>query len=527
MLKQTRTLLLSSLALVAVAACTDVTVEPKSTISSANIFNEPGAYKQFLAKLYGGLAVTGQSGPDGSADIAGIDEGFSQYMRLYWELQELPTDEAILGWGDAGIPEMTTHQWSSSNPFPSAMYYRAYFQVGMINEFLRQTTDAKLAERGVSGSLSAEVKRYRAEARFLRALSYWHALDFFGDVPLVTDATELGKEPPAQATRSAVFDYVVAELNAIRNDLPAAGTGGYARADQGAVAMLLAKLYLNSAVYTGTARWSEARAETEKVIAGTYQLDPNWRRIFSADNHTSPEMVFAITADGEKTRTWGGMTFLIHASVGGGMNASDYGIDGGWWGLRVKPEILPLYPALGPSSPDKRAAFFYTQGQTQAIGAIGDFGQGIPAPKFRNITSTGQPGSNSTFPDTDFPVFRLSDAYLMYAEAVLRGGGGSRATALGYVNALRTRAYGNASGNIADAQLTLDFLLDERVRELLWEGHCRTDLIRYGKFVTGIWAWKGNTQAGKATEAFRVLYPLPAAEMLANPKLKQNTGYGN
>ena len=193
----------------------------------------------------------------------------------------------------------------------------------------------------------------------------------------------------------------------------------------------------------------------------------------------------------------------------------------------MKPEILPLYPALGPSSPDKRAAFFYTQGQTQAIGAIGDFGQGIPAPKFRNITSTGQPGSNSTFPDTDFPVFRLSDAYLMYAEAVLRGGGGSRATALGYVNALRTRAYGNASGNIADAQLTLDFLLDERVRELLWEGHRRTDLIRYGKFVTGIWAWKGNTQAGKATESFRVLYPLPAAEMLANPKLKQNTGYGN
>jgi hypothetical protein len=123
-------------------------------------------------------------------------------------------------------------------------------------------------------------------------------------------------------------------------------------------------------------------------------------------------------------------------------------------------------------------------------------------------------------------MFRLADAYLMYAEAVLRGGGGTRAQALAYVNAIRTRAYGNTSGNITDAQLTLDFLRDERARELFWEGHRRTDLIRFDRFTTnGVWAWKGNVQGGKTTEAFRNLYPLPATELSANPNLKQNAGY--
>jgi hypothetical protein len=115
----------------------------------------------------------------------------------------------------------------------------------------------------------------------------------------------------------------------------------------------------------------------------------------------------------------------------------------------------------------------------------------------------------------------------MYAEAVLRGGGGSRGQALTYINALRTRAYGDASGNITDADLTLDFILNERGRELLWEGHRRTDLVRFARFTGGsyLWAWKGGIEAGRATETFRDLFPLPANELVANPNLKQNPGY--
>jgi hypothetical protein len=114
----------------------------------------------------------------------------------------------------------------------------------------------------------------------------------------------------------------------------------------------------------------------------------------------------------------------------------------------------------------------------------------------------------------------------MYAELVLRGGGGNAGTAVGYVNQLRQRAYGDNSGDIAGADLTLDFVLDERARELWWEGHRRTDLIRFDRFTTsGVWAWKGDVEAGTTTEAFRNLYPIPANEIVANPNLTQNPGY--
>lgn len=508
------------------AGCTDVTTEPKSSVTAANIFNDPSSYRAFLAKLYAGLAVSGQQGPAGDGDIQGIDEGFSQYLRLLWQMQELPTDEAVMAWQDAGLPELSTQLWSSSNQFLVSMYYRAFYQVSLANEFLRETTEDKLAERNVSATLRAEIEQYRAEARFLRALSYWHGIDLFGDIPLVTEEHPLGSTPPQQSTRAEIFEFLVGDLTAIRGQLPAARSGQYGRADQAAVDMLLAKLYLNAEAYGVGARYAEARAAAEAVItAGGYRLDDRYRDIFLADNHTSPEIIFPITQDGLNTRTWGGMTFLTHAAVGGNMNASLYGLDGGWWGLRVTPQFVALYTE-GVDGADRRAHTLYTEGQSLTVGNLSNFFDGYAAPKYQNVTSSGAQGSNATHPDTDFPVFRLADAYLMYAEAVLRGGGGSRAQALAYVNAIRERAYGDESGNISDPELTLDFILDERARELFWEGHRRTDLIRFGRFTTaGVWAWKGGTPAGRTTEAFRNLYPLPASELLANPNLKQNPGY--
>lgn len=125
-------------------------------------------------------------------------------------------------------------------------------------------------------------------------------------------------------------------------------------------------------------------------------------------------------------------------------------------------------------------------------------------------------------------MFRLGDVYLMYAEAVLReGSGGSQAQALAYINMLRERAYGDAAGNITSGELTLDFILDERARELKWEAHRRTDLIRFDRF-TGdsyTWQWKGGDFEGTSVEAYRTLYPLPVADLTANPKLTQNDGY--
>jgi hypothetical protein len=506
------------------AACTDLTLEPKSTVTEANVFTDVGSYRAFIAKVYTGLAVSGQQGGAGRPDLdPAFDEGFSQYMRVYWQMQELPTDEAVIGWGDLGIPEMNTQGWGVSNGFVVAMYNRVFFQVTMANEFLRQTTDEKLGERGHnSASLRAEIAQYRAEARFLRALSYWHGLDLFGNIPLVTEADPLGFTPPQQATRADVFAFVVDELNEIKDELPPPGGANYGRTNRHAVAMLLAKLYLNAGIYTGTPNYAAALAATEEVIAGPFTLDDRYQDIFLADNHTSPEIIFAVTQDGLRTRAYGGTTFLVHASCGGGMTASDYGINFCWWGLRLKQQAYNRY-----ESGDNRASVFFTTGQNVAVTSIGNFNDGIAAPKYRNVTSTGAPGSDLEFSDTDYPMFRLADAYLMYAEAHLRGGGGSLAQATDYVNALRQRAYGNTSGNITSGQLTLDFVLDERGRELLWEAHRRTDLVRYDRFTGGsyLWAWKGGAVGGSSTAAHLNLYPLPAAELVANPNLTQNPGY--
>jgi hypothetical protein len=521
----TRWLATAAFALAAVAACSDVPVQPKSTITSANIFSDPASYKAFIAKLYGGLVVTGQNGPDGNADIAGIDEGFSQYIRGYWQLQELPTDEAIIAWGDIGLPELNTQTWSASNPFVNAMYSRIYYQVALANQFLRETTDSKVDQRGASAALKEQIHGYRAEARFLRALSYWHAVDLFGSVPLTDENFDL-RTLPQQKSRAEVFAFVESELKAVRPLLPAKSTGDYyGRASQAAVDMVLAHLYLNAKVYTGTDRYADARAAAESVIGAGFTLDPDYHHLFEADNNTSPELIFTVPQDGVHTRTWGGMTFIIHASVGGNIDPAAYGINGGWWGVRLRSPIPDLF-AAEPAGTDKRSTIIFTSGQSKVASSVGDFSKGYAFPKFSNKTSAGVTGSNLDFPDTDYPMFRLADAYLIYAEAVLRGGGGSAATALGYVNALRERAYGSTAGDITAAELTLPFILDERGRELTWEGFRRQDLIRFGQFSSaGIWEWKGGIPAGKTTESYHDLYPIPSNELSANPTVHQNPGY--
>ena len=520
---KTMTLFVASALLIGVTAC-DVTTEPKSTVTEANVFNDTQSYEAFLAKLYGGLSVTGQQGPNGNSDFSRLDEGFSHYGRQLWQLQELPTDEAVLGWGDAGIPEMIDHAVGVANQFVQMMYSRVFYQVSLVNEFLRETSDEKLAERGHQ-NLAAEIAPMRAEARFLRAFSYWHGIDLWGNIPLVTEDFVIGATPPDQSDRATIYQYVVDELNDIRADLPAVGAGEYGRVDQGAVAMLLAKLYLNASVYIGADQASLALSEVERVIGGPYTLATDYQLNFLADNQNSPEVIWAVAQDGDRTQQWGGLTFLIHAAVGGNMDAGDFGIDGGWWGIRVLPELVEQFPG-GAASADGRALFF-TDGQSLEVPNISNFNDGYAGAKFKNVTSLGVAGAHPTFPDTDFPVFRLADAYLMYAEAHLRGGGGTAATALGYVNELRERAYGDQSGNITAGELTLDFILDERARELWWEGHRRTDLIRFGVFTGGdyIWSWKGGTQAGAAVADRFNLYPLPASEMLANPNLEQTPGY--
>jgi starch-binding outer membrane protein, SusD/RagB family len=288
--------------------------------------------------------------------------------------------------------------------------------------------------------------------------------------------------------------------------------------------MILANLYLNAQVYTGTARYTDAVTYSKKVIDAGYTLAADYRHLFLADNHRLQEMIFAVPFDGINSRTWGGTTYLAHAPVGGKMNINDFGLDGGWAGLRTTSAMVAKLGAAS-GNPDKRVQLF-TDGQSLNITDIGEFAQGYAVAKWRNVTSTGVRGSNPTWVDIDYPMFRLAEAYLIFAEAVLRGGaGGTNAQAVNYFNALRIRAYGSTAGNVGT--ISLADVLDERCRELHWEGKRRTDLIRYGQFTTAayLWPWKGNTPSGRAVESFRNIYPIPSAEINSNPNLKQNEGY--
>ena len=499
-------------------------VFPVDQTTSANVYNSKDGYKQVLGKVYAAMATTGSNGA-GSSDVSGIDAGFSDFFRLYWKAQELSTDEAVVAWGDAGIQDFHLMNWSSENPFLKGLYYRCNYQITVANEFLRQSTDDKLAANGITGAEADEVRKYRLEARFLRAYQYTNLMDLFGNPPFSTDADALGTIPK-QIKRADLFAYIENELKAIEPLMMEARTNEYGRADKAVVQALLARIYLNAKVYAGVDKMTEAATYAKKVIDAGYSLINDYTQLMLADNNTNTsENIFTINYDGKRTQTYGGTTFLTHASVGGSMTAVDYGIGSGWGGLRTTKEIINnLYVTLVFNS-DKRAQF-YTNGQNLEISNLTTFTDGYAVTKYRNKTKAGVSGSDETFVDIDMPIFRLAEMYLIYAEAAVNGKA-DMTLATSYMNKLAERAYGTTQGNITQSQLTADFILKERARELFWEGFRRTDLIRYNNFTTAnyLWTWKGGTKDGASVADYRNLYPIPLADLASNPNLTQNPGY--
>ncbi len=519
------------LLLLAVTSCTgdldSDPIDPNET-TSADVFDDPAAYKEALAKIYACLAVTGQQGPAGDADISGIDEGFSSYLRQYWSHEELTTDEAVIAWNDEGISDFHEQDWTASNSFITGMYDRLYYQIDLCNEYIREVTP-KLS--GLTDDLATNVPYYLAETRFLRAYSYYNAMDLFGHVPFVTEDDPVGSFYPEQVSRDSLFNYIESELMDITDDnneihLMDAKTNEYARVDKAAAWTLLAKMYLNASVFLGDndkEYYTKCITYCQKIIDAGYSLHSSYHEMFMADNdQCTDEVIFPVTFDGTHTQTYGGTTFIIAAAIGGNMVPSDYGTSQKWGGTRVTSSLVNLF-----DNGDQRAMFF-TEGQSLEINSISEFTDGYAVEKWTNKNSDGTDGSNSNYMDTDYPVYRLADVYLMYAEAILRGGsGGNTTTALGYINKIRERAYGDSSGDITSGDMTLDFILDERARELYWEGHRRTDLIRYGEFSDGtyMWPWKGGVKDGKAVSSNYDLFPIPSSDLSANPNLEQNPGY--
>jgi hypothetical protein len=519
--------------LVLLASCSKkLDLYPSNAKSPSEIFSTVDGYKSVLAKLYATLSVTGANGPAGSPDIGGgLDEGSQVgFIRAYFNLEELPTDEAVVAWNDQTIWDYHNLRWTSGDPFLKGAYARPIWNITLINEYLRQATDDVLAKNGISGADATSVKNTRGEARFLRAFNYWLMLNWFGKSTFITEADGAGYFLPKEISRTNLFTYIETELKTAEAELAAAKTAEYGRVDQGAAWALLARLYLNAGVYTGTNRYADAITYTKKVIAAGYKLNPNYRQLFMADNDRTgkDEFIFVAACDGLNSKSFANTTFLIHAPAGA--DNPDFGANNGWFGYRATKAFAALWPDLTGGT-DKRAMFqtskFAATMAQAEINDISDFSNGLHVVKYRNIRADGGKVSdpNSEFADIDFPIMRLPEMYFIYAESVLRGGtGGDAATALGYINSLRAR--GGASA-ISGGEMTLQFLLDERARELYWEGHRRTDLIRYGMLTTGayLWPWKGGVASGSSVSSKFNIYPVPAANINSNKNLTQNAGY--
>lgn len=515
-------------ALAIMLGCTKkLDLTPTNDVTAATVYSTSLGYKEALAKVYAAMALTGNSGGTGSPDIPSqiiSDEGNSDFLRMFWYLQCLTTDEA--GWtyhsntDPVGIHQMT---WSSVNQTIGGLYYRSLFQITLANDFIRQSSDANLSSRGITGASADSVKKYRTEARFLRAYQYWVMMDLFANPPFVTEDNIIGGPPPKQIMRKDLFTYIETELKAIDADLIAPKQNEYGRADQAAAWALLARMYLNAEVYTGTPRYTDAITYCNKVITAGYTLHSNYKELMLADNNlNTDENIFTIRYDGTYTQNWGGTTTLTHGPAG--VDKSVSGTSGNWDCIRITQQFVSLFDAS-----DIRGQFWTTNQNLVMKQLLDAPRDGYSSTKFRNVTRTGGPAPHldpaGNWVDIDFPVFRLAEIYLIYAEAVARGGsGGSNATTLSYLTQLSLRGRNNTN---SIAQLTLPYIINERGRELFWECCRRTDLIRFGQFTTSayLWAWKGGLENGTAVDSKYNIFPIPSTDISANPNLVQNPGY--
>ncbi|GAA4813032.1 RagB/SusD family nutrient uptake outer membrane protein [Litoribaculum gwangyangense] len=507
-----RMMFLLALALYFNSCTDDLEKTPENVTTSDKQFNSVEGYKQGLVSVYSNLA-------------------YSTFLRFYWSMQEYTTDMAVSTWNDGGDGIYHELAWSADSPAITNVYNAAINMITLCNNYINEASPDKVSARGFSGSEANQIEQFKSEARFLRAYCFWILMDCYGNPPFPTEET-LGTTAPSQIQRADLFDFLENELTDIESILADPGTNEWGRPDKAAAWALLARMYVNAKVYTGQEHYTEAITYSNRIIDEGYALEDRYEWLMLGDNNLNTnEFIWTINYDNTNI-TWYSTNFLAlgPAGVPGSIN----GMSSSWQAFRFTQQVPALFPTADTSI-DKRA-MFYTNGQNLEVNSITTSTDGYSAYKYRNKKRDGSPiEQNNNFgniSDIDFPVFRLAEIYLIYAESVLRGGtGGNLTLALDYVNKIRGRAYANdpssTLGNITSTQLTLDFILDERARELYWEAHRRTDLIRYNRLTTGdyLWAWKGNAEAGRAVDDKYNLFPIPTSDLLANPNLQQIEGF--
>ncbi len=498
-------------------------------------------YDALFNKIYASFALTGQEGPHGNKDLTSFDEGQSDFYRMFWYMNEFTTDEAHWIWAtDAGVPDVLHNTYGATNDFSMGLYYRCYFTITLCNFYLDEVADDG----------TEETKHRRAEVRFIRALNYYYMMDMYGNAAFIE---HVSSEKAVYYTRSQFFTYVESELKTCEAELADAGKNTYGRVDKVAAEMLLARLYLNAEVYTGSAQWQNAMDYAEKVINnGYYKLNTKgatnpvtgetysaYQMLFLADNDTNGaqyESILPVMFDGLKTQSHGGMNFLVLSCYSSEMSETvPSGTDNSWGKCtRVRGKLIDTFFGEGGEAPEtdnvgvmtKAAgddrALFYSKGYTRYILDESEKEQGYSCVKFRNVRSDGKATAAIVKVDTDLPFMRVAEAYLTYAEASIRQSG-SNAKATEYINKLRERA--NA---MQESSYELKDVIKEWSKEFWFEGRRRMDLVRFGMYggqSSYKWEFMGGLPAGTQFPAYRNIYPLPDNDLTNNENLKQNEGY--
>ncbi len=512
-------------------------LNPTDVTSETAYGADEAGYVQGLTKIYFQLVS------NNTQDLQVADGGASEFIRAFWSTQEVTADAAKCAWGDAWVNDLNNNTWKGDvlNDAVYAVYVRTLQGITYVNEYLRQTSKENLESRGVSADVAKKIDSYRAEARFLRAFYYWAALDTFGQVPFSTEDSPFGGGyNPPQESRANVFNYVIEELKELAasdSAMPAAQSN-YPRADKGSVLGLLARMYLNAEAYTGTAMWAEAKAACEEIYKLGYKLAPTHAELFRGDNGENPdakgEFLFAASYNAEHTQSYGGTTYLTLSTLSGDDGAVNItGINGGWAGNRVPYEYVQRwftdvenqnYDEGTYDYKDARAGYFYIKGRSESMqDNLNTFLNGWSCIKFNNVPHDqtaedfAPTAATKNFSDIDWPLIRLGEIHLIYAEACMHAGGDASAQ----IKALADRA-----GVAAPEKIDADFLMAERARELMWEGHRRTDLIRFNKWISGYnWTFKGGNFAGQDLPAHFNIFPVPSTELATNMELNQNPGY--
>ncbi len=519
-------------------------------------------YQKGMSYIYGYFALVSQNDAGGSDLDLGFSGGESDLIRQYMILNEATTDALKCAWGDAYMSDLQRNLWTSvDNSAIITVYARCMKAVTLCNEYLMRASAETLAEQGLS-NIEGDVNEFAAEVRFLRSLYYYILLDLYGNPPFAT-LENIGGEAPSQIGRDGLYNWIESELVELttNSDMPDYGEVAYPRATKGAVWALLARMYLNAEVYTGTAQWEKAKNAAQEAIKIGYKLHDTptgshglgaYSELFMQDNSTNganEEFIFAVCYDNTNTQSWGGTTHLIAGSMSADAGAGIAKAMGlgdktiyveGWAGYHVNQNYVDYFElsnttwgesgfGFDKANSDQRA-LLYNGDQAESFD-ITNFNSGWLCWKFSPLFSDGTAMTDVTSGDiklssTDFPLFRLAEMYLIYAEAQSRIDGGTTtdATALSYINKLRTRA------GVSEKQVsfTTDYVLEERAREFMWEGQRRTDLIRYGKFTSASFAWpyKGGIENGAISiPEFRTVFPIIQSDISSNPNLVQNSGY--